>query len=204
MNKTGTMIIDYFKNGILYKVSTSDADSYKATVFVADGVRYDLLNEKDISKLPIPKFENNEGMFPNVTASEDYILRMVAGNIRDIDKHKGLLLMIKAFDMMEASPIDWQKRDYLRLAKWLYEDGQFEAGQYTEDYINKKHPDIVAMNSEDIKKKNLFFKLEKQYYYLKYNHPNLAPRSKHAFTSLYTENPEQYRSLIKNLPMQYR
>lgn len=83
--------IDYFKNGRLIKVIPNTAHQYDATVFNADNKIYDLLNPYDVKQLPVPSFITPDSVFPNATENEDYILRMVASNVRDTNHDQSIL-----------------------------------------------------------------------------------------------------------------
>ena len=45
---------------------------------------------------------------------------------------------------------------------------------------------------------------KKQFYYLKYKHPDIFPRSKHAFDKLKRENHDEFLKLINILPDKYK
>lgn len=127
-------IISYFVNGELKKVIPGNSSSYNSTHFVADDMTYNLFDNYDVIKMPIPKFIPKN--LPSVTTSQDYILRMVAGNIRDTNKPQSIIVMKKATQLMLASHIGWGHNDYLRLVKWLYEDGFIEEAEKTEKYFD--------------------------------------------------------------------
>lgn len=57
---------------------------------------------------------------------------------------------------------------------------------------------------EKIKQPRTFWIEEKQFYYLKYKHPDICPRSKHAFDKLKRENHDEFLKLINILPDKYK
>lgn len=85
----------YFTNGILCEINPDDGRNYyQARYFVSDGIKYDFENKDDIEKLPIPNFSRQNGSFPDVTKSLDYVVRMKAGHfIQDTNSSFALLAL---------------------------------------------------------------------------------------------------------------
>ena len=128
-------IVCYFENSVLTNVFPENAPKYNSTVFIADGYKYNLLEANSVKSIPVPVFPHN-GMV-SVTMNEDYILRMAAVNIRKYNKDLSIQIMKKATELMLSSNISWSYNDYLRLVKWLYEDGLIEEAEKAEDYFKQ-------------------------------------------------------------------
>jgi len=307
-------IADYFLNGHLIYVYPSDAHQYDATIFITEQHEYDLLIKEDVLDLPIPNFTKTDS-FPEVTKNEDYILRMIASKIRKTDHEYSIIVLRKAVEMMLVSDIGWMHEDYLRLVKWLYQDGYIDEAEKEEKYFDeiiicghttksndrlknevlqksinnakelgtdwifvsapatrslndalygtriysisgkdsrldrlpipfppcnctfdpvfpfsklidwKMRPilDPISYSRRDhiddrsdeekeeyrkLKEKQdlpkVFWKEEKQYYYLKYRFPDICPKSKYAFDKLKREDIESFNKLISVLPDLYK
>lgn len=136
--------IDYFHNGKLMRVEPNGSNSYSSR-YIFDGRLFDMLSPDDVKALPIPNF-SQEGTFPDVTNSEDYILRMIAGYIREINHEQSIVVLNKANILMQASNISWSTDDYLRLAKWLYQDGKIELAERYENAISERIPSYYSKN----------------------------------------------------------
>ena len=133
-------VTDFFFEGKLIGTDPEVAHQYDATRFYINCKTYNLLDENDILNLPIPKFPP-AGFLPDVTNSEDYILRMVASGVRKQNHPLSILILHKANNMMLVSNIGWLKEDYLRLVKWMYQDGMIEDAEEEEKRINALHID---------------------------------------------------------------
>lgn len=136
--------IDFFCNGKLMNVEPRGSNSY-CSRYIFDGRTYDMLSPDDVKELPIPNF-SQDGSFPDVTHSEDYILRMIAGYIREINHEQSIIVLNKANILMQASNISWCTDDYLRLAEWLYQDGKIELAEKYENAICEKIPSYYSEN----------------------------------------------------------
>lgn len=133
--------VAYFKHGALYDVSPREKfkslyDSrdiaYKAKFIVSDGIRYNLQDKKSVFSIAVPEFSNNV----DTTYSLDYVLRMVASNLRNEGKNElSIYVLWKAIEIMPHSAIAWTEKDYLRVVAWLYEDHNFIEGDRLRHYI---------------------------------------------------------------------
>jgi hypothetical protein len=134
------IVTDYFHDGRLEFVDPETAHQYDATQFNIGRKSYNLLDENDVVNLPIPKFHSPDSL-PDVTNNEDYILRMVASRVRKQNHPLSILILHKANNMMLVSNVGWLKEDYLRLVKWMYQDGMIEDAEDEEKRINALHID---------------------------------------------------------------
>lgn len=139
-------ITSYFENGLLIKVTPEGKHQYESRYIITGGYKYDMLIKKHVELLPIPKF-NQEGSFPSVTKSEDYILRMIAGNVRKTNHEQSIIILEKACDMMLASNIGWQQKDFMRLVTWMLQDGRVEESIKYRKLIKEK---VHVIDSSDM------------------------------------------------------
>ena len=133
----------YFKNGVLQKFTPTECTSYYSTRYlISDGIKYDLENELEIKSIKIPKFKNVDLMDEyGVTGILDYVMRMKAGHLRDSGKKElSIICLRKATELMISSPISWQENDYLRIVRWLIEDGRFDEAEKEEKFLKAELP----------------------------------------------------------------
>ncbi|MBQ3552910.1 MAG: hypothetical protein IJA35_07200 [Clostridia bacterium] len=134
----------FFRHGSLYDVYPRNkqvslyedrAVAYCATQIVSDGIVYDLLNEADVDRIPVPLFTASKGGI-GITGTLDYLLRMCAANLRQ-NPNRDIAYKVykKAMELMRHSGTFWSEADYLRMVEWYYEDGRFEEGDEMEAYI---------------------------------------------------------------------
>ncbi len=203
------VITNYFVNGIFKKVIPKEADKYQATIFNIDGVRYDLLNEKDLRNLPCP---DQKKLLNYTTNRIDYILRMCSKNIYKNDEEQGLLAILAALNMMIKSKF-WLHENYLDLIKLFYKSGRIEQAEKLESVIDKEivfgHTVKLSISSNEkdeeleLKKPRQLWLEEKQYYYLRWKYPRLCPKSKNAYRKLKIKNKKEYDMLRSLIPDNY-
>lgn len=166
--------------------------AYHADVIYSDGRKYKMNDARSIEKMPIPNFAVDGGMFYNTTGSLDYILRMVAGKIRETNHPLSILCLKKAVQMMEKSPILWQYKDYWRLCEWLYQDGFEKEADELDAYFYKRY--LIAPSQP----KDEEYRKDRRLYYISLNRvPERVPKSFAAFRRLKTTNPEEYALLVQ-------
>lgn len=151
------IVTSYFKNGKLVKVTPKNAHPYDSTIIMDDGIKFNMINENEVSRIPIPRFNHKE--MPNVTHNEDYIFRMIAGKIRKTNKPLSIVILKKATELMLESNIGWLHTDFLRLVRWLYEDGLIKEAEDAEAYFNNK---VSLGNINNTNEKEYMFNIVKQ------------------------------------------
>lgn len=145
--------LDYiaiYENGYLIRTVPPLSDYYNerdkiynARYIISDDIEYDLESEDSINSILTPDFtcqveSNTPGEYTlGVTGNFDYILRMKASELRNRkENYLSICLLKKACEIMQCSSIAWQKKDYMRLVNWLYEDGRFDEGNFFEEKFN--------------------------------------------------------------------
>lgn len=137
----------YFTNGLLTRIEGIPKSdyyerrdiAYDAKVIYSDGMRHDMRDAESIKGIRIPNFRL-AGESSTATFWLDYILRMIAGHIREEgDHYLSIICLVKATQLMESSDMLWQYKDYWRLCEWLYQDGRIEQGDAFDEYFTKKY-----------------------------------------------------------------
>ena len=152
----------YFKNGYLINVKPRNASvsldedrqtAYNARYIVSDGITYDLKDPHSIQSIHIPQFKSIEGI--NIpTRDISYILRMRAcGETRNAI---AVSLAYKAANLMIASPIYWNKKDYFRIVAQLWSIGEITYGDYLLEELKKRIPSIAAKNEMHMLRRESF------------------------------------------------
>lgn len=128
----------YYKNGHIYDFIPRFEDDlysqrnrelyYNAIHIVVDGIEVDLSNAESIACMPVPKFFDGE-----LTTNLAYQIRMYA--IRATDLKIAKVLIPKAAELMAASGIKWNVKDYRRLVEQLWYLGLVDEG----DDLSKKY-----------------------------------------------------------------
>ncbi len=136
-----------FIKGILQYVTSEiqeDQNYYDAKYLISDGVKYNLECANNIAKIAVPTFGKTNFMEGfGVAGSLDYVMRMKAGNLRDKGlKDLSIICLRKANELMMNSYIQWQDKDYLRIVKWLIEDGEFAEAEKEENFLRNKLPNV--------------------------------------------------------------
>lgn len=144
INKTA-----YFKNGVLYNLSPRNTaislydDRQVAydtdTVIVSDRDVYDPAQPESIEALHVPQFDRDN---PNVVFDLSYILKMRCGMITNTSILPAFIE--KTLEMMVASPVGWQRGDFLRVICNFYENGLFEEGDLFEIKYRTYHKEIFS------------------------------------------------------------
>lgn len=134
--------IPVYRNGELIKISgISDEHiyeerqyAYSAKIFISDEVIYNLDNIKSIKSLEIPQFIKNGDL--NFTTDLSYILKMQACS----EKRDSFVvpMILKVFNLMKASPINWLRRDYMQLVEQLWKSGKIIQADELEKTVNKR------------------------------------------------------------------
>lgn len=116
---------------------------YNSRYIISDDIEYDLESESSINSILIPDLacpveSNTPGEYTlGITGNLDYVLRMKASELRNRkENYLSICLLKKACEIMRYSRIGWLKKDYMRLANWLYEDGRFDEADFFEEKFN--------------------------------------------------------------------
>ena len=155
----------HFKNGVLFNVKPRNIKisleedrqtAYNAQYIVLNNVKYDLEDADSISSIVIPRYDDIQGIVPNTTFDLAYILKMRVG------KEKRPLLAVplayKTANMMIASPIGWQKKDYYRLVIQLWSIGEIAYGDYLLQELKARLPVVLANDQYREGNKDVFRK----------------------------------------------
>lgn len=174
INNEDTIILGasaVYKNGILVKTPSGNPklslyenrkSAYTAQFLISDGIKYDFSDEESIKKIHIPQFENINGM-PNTAFDLAYMLKTRA--IKEERPWLAVPLVYKTANMMLASPIAWQKKDYYRLIIQLWSIGEIFFADYLLDELKKRLP--IEFSDDNIKIGNMDY-FDKQINMAKY------------------------------------
>ncbi len=154
----------FFNNGELYNVNPRNKKvplyedrqtAYTAQYIISNNIRYNLEDADSINSIVIPCFNNINGM-PNTTFDLGYILKMRVG--KEERPNLAVPLAYKVANLMIASPIHWNKKDYYRLVIQLWSIGEIAYGDYLLKEIKKRLPDVMADDEYGTMNKNYFKK----------------------------------------------
>ncbi len=143
----------YFKNGKLFNVNPRNKQislyedrqtAYYARYIISDGIKYDLENPEHIKSIKIPRFSGTGGI-SSPTGNLDYILKMRLGT--ENRPFLAVPLAYKVANLMMASPIGWNKKDYYRLAIQLWNVGEIYYADFLLAELKKLLP-VVAVENE--------------------------------------------------------
>ena len=141
----------HFKNGVLFNVKprntkiSLDEDrqtAYNAQYIVLNNVKYDLEDADSISSIVIPRYDDIQGSMPHTIFDLAYILKMRV--CKEERPHLAVPLAYKTANMMIASPIGWQKKDYYRLVIQLWSIGEIAYGDYLLQELKARLPVVLA------------------------------------------------------------
>ena len=144
----------YFKNGGLYNVKPRNKRislyedrgvAYCARYIISDGIKYDLEGPDSIASMKIPVFDDIHGM-PNTTSDLGYIMK-----VRANAENRPVLavpLVYKAANLMMASPIWWQKKDYYQIIKHLWLIGEIDYADHLLEELDKRGIFIEPVKTE--------------------------------------------------------
>lgn len=140
-------ITSYFDNdGVLIKWEPINLQHYQSKYIHIKGRLYDMTNKKDIEELPVIPITQKAYSENGITNQYEYILRMVASNIRDTYSHElSLLIMRKAHHMMHNSYIRWLRKDFFRLVVWLLQDGKYDEAMEEIEIIKRNVMNVKQM-----------------------------------------------------------
>lgn len=136
----------YFKDGIIVDVIPDVYNYYQAQFYNIDGKTYDTYSIESVQSIPEFDFHNRKSLGTPVYYLE-YLLRMRASQERK--KQNVLLayaLLKKSTQLMKNTGIFYSQQDFLRLANWLYEDGQYNQAVKVERDLLATFPDKSAIH----------------------------------------------------------
>lgn len=154
-----------FKNGVLFNVKPRNTKisleedrqtAYNAQYIVLNNVKYDLEDADSISSIVIPRYDDIQGSTPQTTFDLAYILKMRVG--KEERPHLAVPLAYKTANMMIASPIGWQKKDYYRLVIQLWSIGEVAYGDYLLQELKARLPAVLANDEYRVGNQNAFQK----------------------------------------------
>lgn len=131
----------YYKNGTIVNVIPDVYSYYKAQYYVIDGVKYDSYNIDSIKKIPVPNYCSSCDGTP--VYNLEYIIKMRAGQERR-EGHNDLAyaLFSKSLEIMKVSNVLYNKKDFMPIINWLYEDGNFDEADKLLEKIRKDNPSV--------------------------------------------------------------
>lgn len=135
--------IPIYRNGHLIRITDIPDDeiynnrqyAYSAKIFISDEYIYNFNDIESIKSLEIPKFNSLSGM-PDVTSDLSYILKMQACAENNITK--SFFFILKVYELMNGSPIGWQRRDYMMLIERLWKNGLISEADQLENIMNNE------------------------------------------------------------------
>lgn len=142
----------YFKDGIIIDVIPDVYDYYKAQFYNIDGEIYDTYSIKSVKSIPEVDFSRRKTLGTPVYYLE-YLLRMRASQERK--SHNDPLayaLLEKSTQLMKNTGTFYNKKDFLRLANWLYQDGKYEQAKATERELLSIVHSITPLRSDTFQK----------------------------------------------------
>ena len=153
----------YYKNGVLYNVNprnkrvSLDEDrqtAYDAQYIILNNVKYDLEDANSIASIVVPRYDDIKGSMPHTTFDLGYILKMRVG--KEERPHLAVPLAYKTANIMMASPIGWQKKDYYRLVIQLWSIGEIAYGDYLLQELKARLPVVLADDEYRAGNKDVF------------------------------------------------
>ena len=153
----------YFKNGVLFNVKPRNTKksleedrqtAYNAQYIVLNNVKYDLEDADSITSIVIPRYDDIQGSMPHTTFDLAYILKMRVG--KEERPHLAVPLAYKTANIMIASPIGWQKKDYYRLVIQLWSIGEIAYGDYLLQELKARLPIVMANDEYRERNKEVF------------------------------------------------
>lgn len=153
-------VVVYYQNGYVCKVVPYSPlplperldEIYQARYIVINDTLYDLLDKESVSSIPKVRFKPPETDSFGVCGSLDYVMRIKAQSLRDSHPEQAINCLRKAIDLMDASSISWQARDYERMTEYYIRNGQFDEAEAFQKKLQKKHPELFD-NGATLKKK---------------------------------------------------
>ena len=150
----------YYKNGKLIDVKPRNKSiplyedrqiAYHARYIISDGTKYDLEDAGSIKSINIPKFNQLHGI-SSPTSDLSYILKMRVG--MENRPHLAVPLAYKVANLMIASPVGWNKKDYYRLVAQLWSVGEVYYGDHLLKQLSEVLPFMSVDEIEYINKKS--------------------------------------------------
>lgn len=151
----------YYERGQVVKILPEPGVSYydvreiinEATSIVSDGISYDLTDRNSIYSIAIPEYtykhENKHAQNLGVTGYLEYVLRMHAGYLWNINEYNlSLICLGKACQLMLYSTIGWQRKDYYRIVNYNINLGRFKKAQEWKQWIEKYTPSPLDLEKE--------------------------------------------------------
>lgn len=153
----------YYKNGVLYNVNprnkrvSLDEDrqtAYDAQYIILNNVKYDLEDANSIASIVVPRYDDIKGSMPHTTFDLGYILKMRVG--KEERPSLAVPFAYKTANIMMASPIGWQKKDYYRLVIQLWSIGEIAYGDYLLQELKARLPVVLADDEYRAGNKDVF------------------------------------------------
>lgn len=141
----------FFKNGMMYKVFPSDEESwYDADYLVSDGILYNLENNEDLKRIPIPSY-NISSPFEGygITGHLEYVLKMKAAKLRQKGK---ILESDSIYERIHlffgAADCGYGEKDYFIYPLTLLSEFQFEKASQMKSEIEKYLKNLKVYNGK--------------------------------------------------------
>ena len=142
----------YFKAGIIIDVIPDVYDYYKAQFYNIDGKIYDTYSIKSVQSIPEVDFSRRKTLGTPVYYLE-YLLRMRASQERKLHNDPlAYALLEKSTQLMKNTGTFYSKKDFLRLANWLYEDGEYDTARKVESDLLNIFPNESSLHLQAFKK----------------------------------------------------
>lgn len=103
---------------------------------------YDFSTVQSIMNISLPKYEPLHELTSPVDNIEYILQRKATEFKRNGRMDLAIACLKKSNEIMTHSNFSYQKDDYLRLIKYLQQDGQFEQAEKELELIKKAHPDL--------------------------------------------------------------
>lgn len=136
----------YFRDGIIVDVIPDVYNYYLAQFYNIDGKTYDTYSPESVQSIPEFDFRNRKSLGTPVYYLE-YVLRMRASQERKLRNNPlAYALLKKSTQLMKNTGIFYSRQDFLRLANWLYEDGQYDQAAKVENDLLATFPDESSVH----------------------------------------------------------
>ena len=139
--------------------------AYQADAVMLDGKMFDLSCAESIRSIPIPAFSATWDVL-----ELSYIMKIRCSVVTDISILR--LFIDKTIELMHASKMIWQKKDYLQVIRNYYRCGMFAEGDAFETQYRARFSDLAVKNGE---KAELEHERTKRYFYRKWEKKHRTP-----------------------------
>lgn len=204
----------FFRNGYLYDLIPRNKSlslyedrsiAYdKDTVIVSDGEVYYPEKVSSIVNLRIPDFDMHCKVMKDFSIDLSYILKMRCSSIDDT-QHLALFIQAALY-MMDASPINWGRDDYLQVIRCFYQYGMFIEGDRFESVFRHNNPFLLTNPFDESKEADHLsskyylegkWRHHKEHEELKSLLPELMPPTYRGYAQIRSLNTKRFQQIVE-------